>query len=239
MKLVKTFVVTLCSLGCLKLYYSIEDMVIHNMSEDNNAQSVEAELSINKGTLLSQHNVSNILNKISLNNVQGNIVQSVSASESTQIPKEKSLSNSKTSIEGYKCNISDSELKILNELKKRKLSLDEREDDIRTKEEILTYIRAEIKEKTQELKNLRAETIELLEKYEVNQDANITSLVKVYEAMNPKSAAIIFNSLEEKILLDVAVNMSETKLSGIIAKMDPEQAQKLTRIFITRSIEKK
>ena len=58
--------------------------------------------------------------------------------------------------------------------------------------------------------------------------------MKVYESMQPKDAAKIFDDLQLGILMEVAVNMKESSLASVLAKMKPEKARELTIRLATK-----
>lgn len=56
----------------------------------------------------------------------------------------------------------------------------------------------------------------------------IKSLVIMYESMGPKEAAKIFDRLEAKTLVELVNQMNPRKVSEIMAKMQPEAAERMT-----------
>ena len=68
-----------------------------------------------------------------------------------------------------------------------------------------------------------------------NDDKKIQKLVKVYESMKPKEAAKIFNDLQIGVLVELALNMKESRLAAILSEMTPEKARELTSILATQS----
>ncbi|MDH5189301.1 MAG: hypothetical protein OEW37_10145, partial [Rhodospirillaceae bacterium] len=64
--------------------------------------------------------------------------------------------------------------------------------------------------------------------YDGQQDAQLASLVKIYENMKPKDAARIFEEMEMDTLLMVTERMKERSLAPIMAKMDPIKAKEMT-----------
>ena len=75
---------------------------------------------------------------------------------------------------------------------------------------------------------LRSEITKLLEEQSEEEKARIVSLVKIYEGMKPKEAARIFDTLDLDILVNVTSQMSERKLSPVLAAMNPDRAKTLT-----------
>ncbi len=123
---------------------------------------------------------------------------------------------------------SDSELDILQSLAKRREDLDQRERNINESAALLKAAEKEVDRKLGELNKLKSEIETLLGQQSEMEDARITSLVKIYEAMKPKEAATIFNTLDPDVLLSVVSRMNERRLSPILASMDPEKARMVT-----------
>lgn len=123
---------------------------------------------------------------------------------------------------------SESELDILQSLSKRREDLDQRERNLNESAALLKAAEKEVDRKLAELSGLKAEIEKLLGQQGQMEDARITSLVKIYEAMKPKEAATIFNTLDPDVLLSVVSRMNERRLSPILASMDPEKARMVT-----------
>lgn len=64
--------------------------------------------------------------------------------------------------------------------------------------------------------------------------ANWTGLVKLYEGMKPHDAAVLFNTLEKPVLLEILDRMKPAKASPVIAAMDPERARQVTADLATK-----
>ena len=71
---------------------------------------------------------------------------------------------------------------------------------------------------------------------EQREDASWRGLVKVYEAMRPRDAAVIFNDLDMPVLLQVMDRMKEAKAAPILAAMQPDKARDLTTKLATMRI---
>lgn len=59
-------------------------------------------------------------------------------------------------------------------------------------------------------------------------EANWTGLVKLYEGMKPRDAAVLFNALDKPVLLEIIDRMKPAKASPVIAAMEPERARQVT-----------
>ncbi len=123
---------------------------------------------------------------------------------------------------------SPSEVLVLQELSKRRISIEEREKELSLKEDTLKMVEDNIKQKMEQLNNLQSELKSIIAEYEKHEDEKILRLVKIYESMKPNEAALIFEKLEDDVLLDVASKMKEVKIALILSKMDPAKAKELT-----------
>jgi len=120
------------------------------------------------------------------------------------------------------------ELEILQTLSKRREAIDQWQKDAETKENLLANTEKRIDGKIVEIETLKKEVQAVLDKYNEQEDAKIRSLVKIYESMNPKDAARIFDEIEMPVLLMVIDKMSEKKAAPILASMDANKAKQLT-----------
>lgn len=124
--------------------------------------------------------------------------------------------------------LSNSELKLLKELSKRRQELEKNQDDIEVKQQVLKATENKIDQKMVELKALQTQLEEVMKQYDQKEQGKILSLVKIYENMRPKDAAKIFDELEMPVLLQVVSNMKEIKVAPIIASMHPLKARDLS-----------
>jgi flagellar motility protein MotE (MotC chaperone) len=121
------------------------------------------------------------------------------------------------------------ELDLLQNLVKRRDELDQREKDFSLKSKVLEATEKRINDKITEMKTLEGELSKVLALYNEKQDAQLKSLVKIYESMKPEEAAAIFNEMEMPILLEVIAKMSERKVAPVLANMSPKKAKDVTQ----------
>lgn len=119
-------------------------------------------------------------------------------------------------------------MELFEDLAKRREEIDKRERELHTREALLKAAEQELDRKYQELSQLGREIEKLLETQSEEEEARIKSLVKIYEGMKPKDAARIFDTLDLDILVSVVSQMSERKLSPVLANMNPERARTIT-----------
>lgn len=125
-------------------------------------------------------------------------------------------------------NASAAEVDVLTGLASRRAELDKREQYLAMRENLIAAAEKRVEGRITALKQLQGDIEGLLGKRDEAEQKQLAALVKTYSTMKPKDAARIFNSLDEKVLLDVAQAMKPDVLGAIMAAMQPTEAQKLT-----------
>ncbi len=120
------------------------------------------------------------------------------------------------------------QMQLFEDLTKRRTELEARDKELLTREALLKAAERNLEQKYKELNDLRTEVKDLLVQQNEEEQARITSLVKIYEGMKAKDAARIFDTLDMDVLLQVVGRMSARKTSPIIAAMNPERARSVT-----------
>ncbi len=123
---------------------------------------------------------------------------------------------------------SPEEMELLQQLAKRREKLNQWEQNIALKENLLTAAEKRIDDKLAQLDAMKKELSGMLVQYKDQEDSKIKSLVRIYESMKPQDAARIFDEVEMPILLLVIDRMAEKKAAPILANMDPKKAKQLT-----------
>jgi flagellar motility protein MotE (MotC chaperone) len=123
---------------------------------------------------------------------------------------------------------SASEVNVMNGLAKRRRDLDAREGQLTVQANMIAATEIRVDAKITQLKQLQAQITALLGQRDEAQKAQITALVKTYTAMKAADAARIFNTLPDDVLVPVAQQMKSDVLGGVLSKMNPDAAQKLT-----------
>lgn len=120
------------------------------------------------------------------------------------------------------------QMQLFEDLTRRRGELEKREKELATREALLKAAERNLDQKYKELNDLRTEVKDLLKQQNEEEQARITSLVKVYEGMKAKDAARIFDTLDMDVLLQVMGRMSERKTAPILAAMNAERARSVT-----------
>ncbi|MDZ4760770.1 MAG: hypothetical protein SGJ21_06840 [Alphaproteobacteria bacterium] len=127
--------------------------------------------------------------------------------------------------------ISEQEIFVLRSLSERRKALDDREAGIETREQMAAAAEQRLEDQIAELKTIEADAQKVLAAMDAKRDERMASLVKTYEAMKPKDAARIFDSMDDKVLIDLAKGMKAATLAAVLAAMDPKRAEALTKML--------
>lgn len=124
--------------------------------------------------------------------------------------------------------VTDSERALLTDLRARRAALDQRESGLAAREATVAALEQRVGARVAELNDLQ-HRLEALETQRRERDEqNWRGLVKLYESMKPRDAAIIFNDLDMPVLLPVLDRMKEAKAAPILAAMAPDRARQVT-----------
>jgi flagellar motility protein MotE (MotC chaperone) len=122
----------------------------------------------------------------------------------------------------------DEEVDVLQQLAKRREELDLRARQLDEREALVQAAEQRMEQKMAELKALQATVEDLLKARSEQEEAELKSLVKMYENMKPKAAAKVFEEMDMDVLLDVVDRMSERKVAPILALVTPTRAKEIT-----------
>lgn len=114
-------------------------------------------------------------------------------------------------------------------------ALDERKAALDAREAEIALARATVLKQNQELTQLREDVAALLEQARSTEQADITRLVKIYEAMKPGEAAAILQDADLELAVLVIAAMAERNAGPIMAAMKPDRANAVARILLERS----
>lgn len=120
------------------------------------------------------------------------------------------------------------EVAVLQDLAKRRDDLLTLEKDLEGRERLLTAAEGRLDKRIDELQLLRDSIEALVRQYTEQEEAELQSIVKIYETMKPKDAARILQDLEMRILLGIMETMKERKSAPILAAMEAKRAREVT-----------
>ena len=124
--------------------------------------------------------------------------------------------------------ISDSERALLLDLRSRRAELEVQTAALAAREAALSAAQQRLTSRIGELGDLQKRLEALEADRQAHDEANWHGLVKMYESMKPREAAVIFNDLDLPVLLPVLDRMKEAKAAQVLAAMQPERARQIT-----------
>lgn len=124
--------------------------------------------------------------------------------------------------------VSDSEKIILQELRQRRKEIETRERNVSARESMLTAAEQKLGVRVGELQALQQKLEGMDAAQKQKEDAGWQAMVKLYEAMKPKDAAVIFNELPMPVLLQLMDRMKDAKAASVMAAMSPDRARDVT-----------
>ena len=124
--------------------------------------------------------------------------------------------------------ISESEVQLLQRLSDRREEIEAQARELDTQRTLLVAAEKRVAERIAKLEELEATVAGLIEQFDTQEEARMSKLVEVYQNMKAKNAARIFNELDMRVLLAVAMRMNENKMAEVLGKMNPKAAQELT-----------
>lgn len=128
--------------------------------------------------------------------------------------------------------VTEAERTLLLDLRHRRAALDARGRDLDQRDAVMAAAEQKLSARVVELTALQA-SLESLEAARVKHDsANWAGLVRVYETMKPRDAAVIFDALDMQVLLGVLDRMAERKAAPILAAMQPDRARLATQLLV-------
>ncbi len=125
--------------------------------------------------------------------------------------------------------LSEQELRLVLRLSERREELDAREYNLKTREGVVALSEKQLDERLQKIETAIAKFDKRIGLLDEQEAVRMRSVVKTYESMKPKSAATIFNALNDQVLLQVATRMKPQAMAKVLAAMKIERATELTQ----------
>lgn len=117
---------------------------------------------------------------------------------------------------------------LLESLRDRRTALDAREADIVQREMLLAATERRLLARVEELAALQQALEAETRAQDERVEERLRQLVRLYEAMRPRDASVIFNELDMEVLIPVLARMREARAAPVLAAMLPERARLAT-----------
>ncbi len=128
---------------------------------------------------------------------------------------------------------------ILERLQDRREQLEARNRELEMRESLIQAAEKRLEARLAELKAIESRINATVVQRDEDEQKRFKGIVTMYETMKPKEAARIFDRLDLKILVDVSTQMKPAVMSGIMAQMSPEAAERLTVELANRAATQK
>lgn len=139
------------------------------------------------------------------------------------------------SIESEKRDFSSMEIKLLQELEKRRIELDRREKAIELRERLVDLAEKRLSERATRMEELKAELGKLLNNLSDKEEEELAALAKIYESMKPAAAASVMDRMDNKIVFDVFKRMKDKSTAKIMEKMSTVKARIVSEMLAEKS----
>ena len=122
----------------------------------------------------------------------------------------------------------ETERRILERLSARRKELDAREKTLEEREVLIAAAEKALEDKVAAYERQRTQLDADLKAQESAEEKNLDTLVSAYEKMKARDAAAIFDSLDDDVMVSVALRMRTQSLASVMAEMNTDRARFLT-----------
>jgi flagellar motility protein MotE (MotC chaperone) len=117
---------------------------------------------------------------------------------------------------------------LLEQLRARRTELEARAQALAEREMLVAATERRLARRIEELEALQQRLAAADRQRGEREEAGWRSMVRVYEAMRPRDAAVIFDDLEMSVLVEVVDRMRDAKAAPVLGAMRPDRARLLT-----------
>ena len=121
---------------------------------------------------------------------------------------------------------------LIAELKVEKKSLEKKEQQLNDLALRLAAEQTEINQATQSVQQLQMDFDKNVVRVKEEETANLKKLAKVYAAMTPDSAAIVFTELDDPSVIRILVFMKEAETAAILESLAKKGAPEAKRVAV-------
>jgi flagellar motility protein MotE (MotC chaperone) len=117
---------------------------------------------------------------------------------------------------------------VLEQLRARRAAIEQREAQAVARETLVAAAERRLAQRVEDLVALQRRLEALEADRAAREEAGMRGLVKLYESMRPRDAAVIFDELEMPVLVRLMDQMREAKAALVMGAMRPDRARMLT-----------
>ncbi|HUT50241.1 MAG TPA: hypothetical protein VM325_12940 [Alphaproteobacteria bacterium] len=131
--------------------------------------------------------------------------------------------------------VNEYDLRVLQDLVRRRKVLDKRERAIALREGLLKAAEKRVEQKIGQLRTIQTAIKADLATTQKRRNARFNKLIKIYSNMKSKDAARVFDEMPLAILLDLVGGMREATSAPILAAMNSAKARQVTAGLVARA----
>lgn len=124
---------------------------------------------------------------------------------------------------------------LMEALRERTLQLDARAEDLASRAKVLEAAEARYREQSETLRRLQDELTATLAIADKAAEQDLDRLVGVYEAMNPKQAALIFETMDVTFAAGFLARMQRDSAARVLAGLSPARAYAVSVVIAGRN----
>ena len=131
---------------------------------------------------------------------------------------------------------SASEVQLLQELDKKRLDLDRRQQALELRERLVDLMEKRLAERVNEMNELKAQLENLTSSASGKDEAELNQLSQIYGNMKPQQAAEVMNRLDNNIVYDVLKRMPTKKSGKLMEALDPAKARFISEMMADKKV---
>lgn len=121
------------------------------------------------------------------------------------------------------------EKSLLAAINARQRELDQKDEELKTREERLKVITADIDARIAELNKVHGKIEAFVKKIDEINDERVKKLVRIYESMGPEEAANRIEKLDEDMAVMILASVAEKKAAKILGFVNIDKSVRLSR----------
>lgn len=124
---------------------------------------------------------------------------------------------------------------LLQAIREREAQLDEKENRLADREQVLRVARIRIEDQLKALQSAEEKLIETLSLADQAAEQDIVRLTSVYENMKPKEAAKIFETMDVNFAAGFLIRMAPDAAAGIMTNLNSDAAYSISVVMAGRN----
>lgn len=133
-------------------------------------------------------------------------------------------------VKGGGVNLED-EKGLLAAISRRQKELDDRDEELKAREERLEIVKKDIDARIRELEKVRSEIEAFAGKIDAADNDSVKRLAKIYETMNPEEAAPRLEKIDTKLAVQILSTMKEKNAARILEFVKVERSVALSQLL--------